>query len=384
MAIPFSRSLRALEADSYRLSGLTMVVALVLAALWSAWFFAAPVLLYEVSEEARIEVREASHPVEAPVEGRIVETHVALGKRVEVGDLLLELEARTEELELAEERSGRESSELEASELLDEIASEEQAVASAERAGQLELRERQAQFREAQANEELAGEELKRIRYLNEQGLKSDVDLLKAESELKIAVATSERLEVAISRREEELGTGVRDRRSRLESLQRQLRSLRGDIQVSESAEERLGVELEKRFIRAAIAGTLGEVAEDLRKGTFVEAGDKLCAIVPSGDAHIVAEFSPGRSLGRIRPGQHASLRLDGYPWTQYGVVKATVSRVGSEVRDGSVRVELTIEEVPAGISLEHGLPGELEVEVEAASPAILVLRSVGRLVEGA
>jgi hypothetical protein len=39
---------------------------------------------------------------------------------------------------------------------------------------------------------------------------------------------------------------------------------------------------------------------------------------------------------------------------------------------------------VPAGIVLEHGLPGELEVEVETASPAMLVLRSVGKLVEGA
>ena len=84
------------------------------------------------------------------------------------------------------------------------------------------------------------------------------------------------------------------------------------------------------------------------------------------------------------RPGQPARLRLDGYPWAQYGLVKARVSSVASEVRDGLVRVELGIEpEVPAGIVLEHGLPGELEVEVETASPAMLVLRSVGKLVEG-
>jgi hypothetical protein len=65
--------------------------------------------------------------------------------------------------------------------------------------------------------------------------------------------------------------------------------------------------------------------------------------------------------------------------------VKARVASVASEVRDGLVRVELGIEpDVPAGIVLEHGLPGELEVEVGTASPAILVLRSVGKLVEGA
>lgn len=383
MAIPFSRSLRSLDADSYRLSSATMIVALVLLAAWVAWFVSAEVALYEVSEAARVEVREASHPVEAPVAGRILETHIVLGRPVEAGDLLVELEARTEALQLEEQRSGREASEQEYGDLMAEIDSEEKAIASAQQAAQLELQERRAQHREAQASLQLAEDELTRTRYLNEQGLKSDVDLLKAESEKKVWEATTERLRVAISRREQELEVAIRDRRSRLESLQRQASGLQGDIRSSERAEARLGVELEKRSIRAAISGTLGEVAEDLRKGGYVEAGDKLCAIVPSGDAHIVAEFAPGRALGRIREGQTARLRLDGYPWTQYGVVRATVMRVASEVRDGQVRVELAIEEVPPGISLEHGLPGELEVEVESASPATLVLRSVGRLVEG-
>ena len=137
-------------------------------------------------------------------------------------------------------------------------------------------------------------------------------------------------------------------------------------------------------LIRAAIAGTLGDVAEHLGAGSFVNAGEKFCAIVPSGAKHVVAEFEPSRALGRIREGQAARLRLDGYPWTQYGTVQATVNRVASVIRNGHVRVELVIDEVPPGIVLEHGLPGQLEVEVETSSPAILVLRSVGKLVEGA
>jgi membrane fusion protein (multidrug efflux system) len=99
----------------------------------------------------------------------------------------------------------------------------------------------------------------------------------------------------------------------------------------------------------------------------------------------VVAEFEPAKALGRIRAGQPARLRLESYPWAQYGLVRAKVQSVASESRDGRVRVELGIEpEVPSGIVLEHGLPGELEVEVEKASPATLVLRSVGKLVEGA
>ena len=54
---------------------------------------------------------------------------------------------------------------------------------------------------------------------------------------------------------------------------------------------------------------------------------------------------------------------------------------MASEVRDGRVRVELTVaSEPPARLPLQHGLPGTVEVEVEQATPATLVLRAAGQL----
>jgi hypothetical protein len=74
-------------------------------------------------------------------------------------------------------------------------------------------------------------------------------------------------------------------------------------------------------------------------------------------------------------------MRLDGFPWAQYGMVAATVTRVGSEVHDGRVRVELWVHRDPGSqIPLQHGLPGTLEVEVERVSPARLMLRALGKL----
>jgi membrane fusion protein (multidrug efflux system) len=73
-------------------------------------------------------------------------------------------------------------------------------------------------------------------------------------------------------------------------------------------------------------------------------------------------------------------MRLDGYPWTQYGSIEAAVSHVAGEVRDGTVRVELAVSpSVAVSAPLQHGLPGSLEVEVERVSPAALVMRTAGR-----
>jgi membrane fusion protein (multidrug efflux system) len=386
MAIPFARSMRSLDADTFRLSGFVLAIAGLLLAAWFGWFFLARVSLYELSETARVEVAAASSPVAAPVAARIVATHVTLGKQVTAGDLLFELEARTEALELDAERSTRAANESELTQMHQEMESERDALARSTQAARLELQESRASLREAEAATKYAEEEHEKYKLLNQQGVKSGSELSRVASELEKARAVEEGRRVAVLRREQELAVERRDRASRIERLERQLSQIEGAITTSEHVEERLGVELEKRAIRALVDGTIGEIAQGLRAGAFVAAGDKLCAIVPRGDGHrVVAEFKPAKAVGRIRPGQPARLRLEGYPWAQYGLVKARVASVASEVRDGLVRVELGIEpDVPAGIVLEHGLPGELEVEVGTASPAILVLRSVGKLVEGA
>ena len=93
----------------------------------------------------------------------------------------------------------------------------------------------------------------------------------------------------------------------------------------------------------------------------------------------VVAEFAPPEALGRVRPEQRGRLRLDGFPWAQYGTVSATVARVATETQNGKIRVELDVEEADFPVSLQHGLTGTLEIEVERVSPAYLVLRSIGR-----
>jgi hypothetical protein len=49
-------------------------------------------------------------------------------------------------------------------------------------------------------------------------------------------------------------------------------------------------------------------------------------------------------------------------------------------VRDGQIRVDLALDRSSdSSIPFQHGLPAEVQVEIEKISPASLVLRSVGR-----
>ncbi|HJW84808.1 MAG TPA: HlyD family secretion protein, partial [Anaerolineae bacterium] len=92
-----------------------------------------------------------------------------------------------------------------------------------------------------------------------------------------------------------------------------------------------------------------------------------------------IADF-PAATFGRIRPGQPARLRLAAFPWTQYGTLSATVATVDYDVDSDSVRVGLDLAPgANSAIRLEPGLRGNVEVEIERVSPAVLAVRAAGR-----
>jgi membrane fusion protein (multidrug efflux system) len=136
---------------------------------------------------------------------------------------------------------------------------------------------------------------------------------------------------------------------------------------------------MERRTIRAPAAGHVGETA-NVRVGQVLAEAAHVATIVASGDLRVVAGFAPA-AFGRVRPGQRARIRLDAFPWTEYGALRATVANVATEVHDGEARIELTVDPASATrIPMQHGLPGQVDVTVEETSPASLVLRAAGRL----
>jgi hypothetical protein len=55
MSISFSRSMRSLQRDSFRLSVVALIIAILLLLAWTAWFFLAKVPLYEISRQFEVQ-----------------------------------------------------------------------------------------------------------------------------------------------------------------------------------------------------------------------------------------------------------------------------------------------------------------------------------------
>ena len=381
MPTPFIRTTRSLELDSARGSLAIGVIAMLCLVLWLGWFLFGAVTIFEVSKSARLEAGASPRDVSAVQAGRMIRSTLVVGRRVQAGDVLVELDATAARLALIEAETRLTLLPERAASLRREIATTSASLGDDRRAAGAAVATAEARQREARAQADLARETERRMRAQAQAGGVSEMEALRASAEARRAASANEALTAEARRLASDGRVRAGEGASRLEVLRRDLLAVENEITETETEVQRLQAGVEALVIRAPVDGVVGEVSE-ARPGAVLSEGQKLATIIPAGRVVILAGFDPSTGLGRIAPGQRARMRLDGFPWSQYGVVDATVARTAGDVRDGKMSVELTPHPGPRAAGLmRHGLTGVVEVEIERVSPAQLVVRAAGQAV---
>lgn len=147
-----------------------------------------------------------------------------------------------------------------------------------------------------------------RYKLLSEQGAQSDLSYISQKKQLEDINAQLVKLDQQRAQ-------------IKLESTQR-LQSLR-----AEQAQTRLL--LENRTIKAPVSG----IVFDAKKaaGQVTNMGEQIFKIVPQ-DAAKAEVFVTNRDIGFVKVGQKANVRVDAYPYTKFGELKGSVSRIGADV----------------------------------------------------
>ena len=378
VAAAFSQTLRALDANRPRASLAAVVLAGVTIAAWTLWFARAQVTLHALSANARVEVEARAHAVDSPIAGRIMRTQLELGREAKAGEVLVEIDVELERRQLDQLRARLEAIEPQAEATRRALVAQRRALGDDEQATLAALDEGRARSEQARLGAQLASDESMRADKLLAAGAIGAAEGARFSAEAAQKQAGAEAAALALEKLHREQRTRGSEGLARVEALERDLASLEGQRTTTLADVRVLQETIDKSLIRAPVSGRIGEVSL-INVGMFVHPGDRLFSVVPPGELKAVANFVPGDALGRVRPGQTARLRLEGFPWMQYGTVAATVTRVGSELREGRVRVDLAIHPDPSsGIPMQHGLPAVAEIDVERVTPARLVMRSIG------
>lgn len=373
MTTNFPHTLHALSSNRGKPLILFIFFAVVVITAWSIWFFFGRIGLIEISETARIEVSRQVHFIQTQVAGQVIKNNAVLDNHYQAGDVLVELDSEHENILLEEARSYLTTLKYQLNALQNEIEAQEKADQEEIQAIATALEEGRARYNEAKANLQFIKDKTDRTALLHQRGYVSELDLLQINAEKQKGQAEVEVCTLTIKRLEQEKNAKYYEQIANHERMNRENAKLKSEIAKGRTSIKQLENEIEKRRIRAPVDGRLGDIA-DYQVGSVIAKGQQLGAIVPDGLLKIVADFSP-KVLRRIRRGQQARLRIEGFPWIENENLKATVVRIASEMRDGLIRVELApVQDLETGMAFPHGLPVEVEVEVAQISPASFVL----------
>lgn len=355
----------------------------VLLVLVGRWLVIARVPLYAVSEVARLQAREEIHPVDALVSGRVIAVNLPVGGSVRKGDILLTLDATDVGLRLDEARATERGLAAQITAIEAEIAAREEALASTQSLGRASLSEAEAARSQTEAEAVFANRERTRADLLLQAGVVAEAEADRARAAMAQANAAVRGRDRRLTVLSTETRRDMADRRAQNESLRRSLAELQAQRAGAGVQVKRLEVESARHTLRAPIDGLLGQVRAP-QVGSVVAVGQTVAVVTPETELELVADFAPASAIGRVRPGQRARMRVTGFPWTQYGMLGARVTAVSSEVADGRIRVKLALddEEPGAAIPRRHGLIGDVEIELDEVSPALLIARAAGQLFE--
>ncbi|HEU4579043.1 MAG TPA: HlyD family efflux transporter periplasmic adaptor subunit [Polyangiaceae bacterium] len=297
-------------------------VLLLLASLVGLLFLGAALAKVEVNAEAQGMLRapRGLRPVASVLGGSISEVLVQSGDQVQQGQVVARLEAT----ELRAALVNRER----------ELATTQREVTEAdkrdrqieERASQAMQRRRAALQARVDVNRERLAQRRKQAdnyaELVREGGASQDQSLNIREA----LNAASENVS-ALSAELAQLDLEIADR---ARQWQERDTARRSQLARAEASVEEARTILASTEVRAPASGQIESVLAT--PGNVVEAGGLLGNVVPSGAPRTIVAFVPSRDIAFVTPGASATVEVQSLPISEFGLGKAVVTRVSSDV----------------------------------------------------
>ena len=284
MLLPQEHTVMVRQTSKWGQIFLLSLVGLGATAFTTAWFYRIDEV---ITVQGRLVPQKGGVEVKSPVSGQLSELVVNNGAQVVKGDELLRydvLAARDQEVTLTRQLK------LEEERIEDQLRSNDQ---------------RQETLRR---NIKLTEQILDRLKPLMAAGAISEVQILQQANQLE----TQRDELIQIKTKREELQN---DSRSRSEQLQGQLNQVRN--------------QLRNEVVKAPISGTVFDLTPDNDRYVTTTA-EPLMKIVPSGQ--LGGEVNVGnQDIGFIRPGKPVKVRVNSFPYTEYGEIDGTINRIGAD-----------------------------------------------------
>jgi HlyD family secretion protein len=115
-----------------------------------------------------------------------------------------------------------------------------------------------------------------------------------------------------------------------LKDLQTQITTVKSDISQTKSQIASLQIQLQQRVVRSPIDGTIFELPIK-KPGAVVQPGQLLAQIAPKNATLILKARMPSQHSGFIKVGMPVKIKLDAYPFQEYGIMQGRVTWISPD-----------------------------------------------------
>lgn len=131
----------------------------------------------------------------------------------------------------------------------------------------------------------------------------------------------------------------------------------------------------QKYAIYAPIEGQL-EYLDFWRENSFVQAGEALYSILPEKNEIIGELIVPSYGIGKVKIGQDVNVKLDNYPYDEYGSISGKVKSISQmpniiKTTNGNINSYLIIVTFPEGCQTNYGQTLHLNFETKGIAEII-------------
>jgi multidrug resistance efflux pump len=108
----------------------------------------------------------------------------------------------------------------------------------------------------------------------------------------------------------------------------------------------------------------------------YVKAGEPIFSIVPTNNKIIAQIFLPNSGAGKVTHNQNVVIKLDNYPYNEYGSIKGIVNDISlvtntQETAQGSIESYLVQVELPDGLKTNYGKTLNFKYELKGIAEII-------------
>lgn len=297
------------------------------------------------------------HPVEL---GKV--THIAIkeGQEVKAGQVLVELDNQiaadeverlqqtllADQLQLSQMQGLIERTRLEAQTRAAIAEADAQSQAAAITQSQAEAATLQKMLDQLHSDAAAQEARLDRIKPLVVEGALAKEQMFEVEQalrdrqrtitqnqgELQKALVEAERLQAGLIQKQAEGRTALLGTEQQIQQLQVEVTQLRAKIAETQNLLLTAKAKLKQRFLYAPVSGVVLSLNVQ-NVGEVVQPGQTIAEMAPSNAALVLAASLPNQEAGFVKPGMPVQVKLDAYPYQDYGIIPGKVIAISPDAK---------------------------------------------------